>query len=160
MSKSSVLLDSNVLIYSALDHPEFGKRSTRLLINVELKKIEGYIPTIVLNETLHRLMIAEVIKNKKVKNVGEALSLLRNVRKTIPELDICWTEINKLFEMNFIILKEKRNTFLNSLKISKKYSLLARDACIASFAQDYGIKNIATFDKDFERVEFLKIWRP
>ncbi|MCK4247077.1 MAG: PIN domain-containing protein, partial [Methanomicrobia archaeon] len=77
----------------------------------------------------------------------------------IPKLKICWSEINKIFEMNFIILKEKTNTFLNSIEISKRYSLLARDAYIASFAKDYSIENIATFDKDFERVDFLKVWK-
>ncbi|MCK4636352.1 MAG: PIN domain-containing protein [Methanomicrobia archaeon] len=159
MSKISMIFDSNIFIYSALDHPKFGEKSTKLISKVESREIEGYIPTIVLNETLHRLMIAETIREGKAKNVKDALFILKNDREIIPKLKICWSEINKIFEMNFIILKEKTNTFLNSIEISKRYSLLARDAYIASFAKDYGIKNIATFDKDFERVDFLKVWK-
>ncbi|NOR77012.1 MAG: PIN domain-containing protein [Methanophagales archaeon] len=44
--------------------------------------------------------------------------------------------------------------------ISREYSLLSSDAYIASFARVYGITNIATNDGDFERVEWLKVWKP
>ena len=159
LSKISMIFDSNIFIYSALDHPKFGEKSTKLISKVESREIEGYIPTIVLNETLHRLMIAETIKERKAKNVRDALFILKNDRETIPRLEVCWSEINKILDMDFIILKEKPNTFLNSIEISKRYSLLARDAYIASFAEDYSIENIATFDKDFERVDFLKVWK-
>lgn len=159
LSKISMIFDSNIFIYSALDHLKFGEKSTKLISKVESREIEGYIPTIVLNETLHRLMIAESIRERKAKNVKDALFILKNDREIIPKLKICWSEINKIFEMNFIILKEKTNTFLNSIEISKRYSLLARYAYITSFAKDYGIENIATFDRDFERVDFLKVWK-
>ncbi|MFQ6072929.1 MAG: type II toxin-antitoxin system VapC family toxin [Methanosarcinales archaeon] len=64
------------------------------------------------------------------------------------------------YDMNFIILTEKSDTFKNSIALSKKYSLMAKDAYIASFAKSYNICNIATNDSDFTRVDFLTVWRP
>ena len=37
------------------------------------------------------------------------------------------------------------------------YDLLPNDALIAATCRHYGIKKIATFDEDFERVDFLEI---
>ena len=42
-------------------------------------------------------------------------------------------------------------------EILKKYDLLPNDALIAATCRHYGIKKIATFDEDFERVDFLEI---
>jgi len=46
-----------------------------------------------------------------------------------------------------------------SFEIIGKYGLLPNDALIAATCKHYGIKDIATFDKDFERVEFLNVWK-
>jgi len=155
-----LLFDTNIFIYSALDHPKYGNPCTQLINEVESGKIEGYIPTIVLNELLHRLMIAEVIERGLALNTGDAIRILKKDKNTIQSLDICWNEIDRLFDMGFIILKEKINTLAESLIISHRYSLLATDAYIVSFAKSYNIENIITNDSDFERVEWLKVWKP
>ena len=38
-----------------------------------------------------------------------------------------------------------------------KYGLLPNDALIAATCKHHGIKKIATFDADFERVDFLEV---
>ncbi|MCX9083252.1 MAG: PIN domain-containing protein, partial [Candidatus Methanoperedens sp.] len=152
--------DTNIFIYSALDHPKYGNPCTQLIHEVESGKTEGYIPTIVLNELLHRLMIAEVIERGLALNTGDAIRILKKDKNTIQSLAICWNEIDRLFDMGFIILKEKINTLAESLIISHRYSLLATDAYIVSFAKSYNIENIITNDIDFERVEWLKVWKP
>ena len=94
-----ILFDTNVFIYSALDHPKYGNPCTHLIHKVESGKIEGYIPTIVLNELLHRLMIAEVIQRGFAVNTLDALRILKSDKNTIQSLEICWNEIDKIFEM-------------------------------------------------------------
>jgi predicted nucleic acid-binding protein len=135
------------IIYSALDHPRYGDICTNLIYEVESGEIEGYIPTIVLNELLHRLMIAEIIQNGFARNTKDAINALKRDNNIIPSLNVCWEELDRIFEMHFTILEEK-------------YSLLAKDAYITSFAKSYGITNIATNDRDFEHVEWLDVWRP
>jgi len=41
--------------------------------------------------------------------------------------------------------------------LMKKYKLLPNDALIAATCKHRGINKIATFDSDFERVDFLEI---
>jgi len=47
-----------------------------------------------------------------------------------------------------------------ALDLSKEYHLFPRDALHAACCKAYGITNIATNDADFERVEWLKVWKP
>jgi len=159
-SGEKIIFDTNVFIYSALDHPKYGNPCTQLIHEVESGKIEGYVPTIVLNELLHRLMIAEVIERGFAGNTLDAIRILKNDKNMIRSLEICWNEMDRIFEIGFIILKEKTNTFADSLVISQKYSLLATDAYIVSFAKSYNIGNILTNDGDFEKVDWLKVWKP
>ena len=42
-------------------------------------------------------------------------------------------------------------------EIINKYGLLPNDALIAATCRHYGIKKIATFDDDFNRVNFLEV---
>jgi len=60
---TSLLFDTNIFVYWALDHPRFGEACEKLVERVNDSEIAGYIPSVVLNELLHRLMIAEIIGN-------------------------------------------------------------------------------------------------
>ncbi|MBU7010258.1 MAG: PIN domain-containing protein [Theionarchaea archaeon] len=42
--------------------------------------------------------------------------------------------------------------------MSYAFSLLPNDALIAATCKFYGIRRIATYDKDFEKVDFLKVF--
>ena len=159
-SGEKVLFDTNIFIYSALDHQKYGGSCTDLIYRVESGEIEGYIPTVVLNELLHRLMVVEVIEESSARNTKEAIQILKYDQSVIPNLKTCWRELDRIYDMRFIVLEEKIDTFKESLPIARKYSLLAKDAYIASFAKSYGIKTIATNDRDFERVKWLNVRKP
>ncbi len=159
-SNAKVLFDTNIFVYSALDHPEYGESCTQAFQRVESNEIKGYVPTIVLNELLHRLMIAEVIKKELARNTREVLKLLKQDKSIIPSLNICWQEIDKIFASEFTVLEDMPNIFRKASQISREYSLLSSDAYIASFAHVYGITNIATNDTDFESVRWIKVWKP
>jgi len=159
-SNEKVLFDTNIFVYSALDHPKYGESCTEAFQRVESKEIKGYVPTIVLNELLHRLMIAEVIKKELARNTRKVLDLLKHDKSVILSLNICWEELDKIFASEFIVLEDMSNIFRDAITISREYSLLSSDAYIASFAKRYGITNIATNDSDFEQVEWTKVWKP
>ena len=50
--------------------------------------------------------------------------------------------------------------FPDFIEISKKYWLMATDAFHVTTMKRSGITNIATNDPDFERVEWIKVWKP
>ena len=45
-------------------------------------------------------------------------------------------------------------------EVNKKYGLLSNDAIHVATMKRQGITNIATNDPDFERVEWINIWKP
>ncbi len=47
--------------------------------------------------------------------------------------------------------------FSEFLEVFGSYDLLPNDALIAATCKHYGIKRIATFDEDFNRVDFLEV---
>jgi len=55
------------------------------------------------------------------------------------------------------ILPTSLDIVIESIEMGKKYKLLPSDALIVSLCKHYGIRKIATFDKDFEKVDFLEI---
>jgi len=48
--------------------------------------------------------------------------------------------------------------FKKMWSINEKYDLLPNDALIAANCKMHGIKEIATFDEDFRRVDFLEVF--
>ena len=159
-SQERLLFDTNIFVYSALDHPVYGESCSQAFHRVESGVLEGYVPLIVLTELLHRLMLAEVIKKEYARNTRDALELLKEDKSIIPSLTICWDELERIYAAGFIILEDRTGIFKDILLVSRRYSLLSNDACIASFARAYRIPNIATNDPDFERVDWLTVWKP
>lgn len=47
-----------------------------------------------------------------------------------------------------------------SAELGEKYGLLTNDAMIVATCKSYGIEKIATFDSDFEKVDFLEVISP
>ncbi len=47
-----------------------------------------------------------------------------------------------------------------SIDLGRRYGLLTADAIHLSTVEQYGIRNIATNDSDFERVESINIYKP
>ncbi len=56
-----------------------------------------------------------------------------------------------------LVLELNDDIFDISKEIVKNYYLLPNDALIAATCNYYVIKKIATFDSDFERVNFLDV---
>ena len=57
-----VYVDANVHLYSAFKHPVYGTLCRDLLIRIDEGDVYGYTSDFVLDEVLHKLMIAEVAK--------------------------------------------------------------------------------------------------
>ena len=86
---------------------------------------------------------------KIIKNNPDVLKKIENPKKAV--LEVSKVENIKVLDINEIILKSSY-LFLDTLLIN--------DAIHAATCKYYDIKNIATNDSDFERVDFLKVWKP
>lgn len=79
----------------------------------------------------------------------------------IKELNKAWSAMGTIKRIeNLRIVEIDRETFDTALGYSKNYCLLSNDAIHVATMKKYGITNIATNDPDFERVDWINVWKP
>lgn len=141
-----VFFDSNVF----LKYLAGVEEAKKLLDKVECGEWKGYVNDVVISEVVYgylrlalnisRYRLREYVVNY-VDRVGELLE----------------QDVYPLF-VNFEHLPT--NTGIDTLlEYVVRYKLLPNDALIATTCKVYDIKDIATFDEDFARVPWLRIWK-
>lgn len=154
------IIDTNIFVYWVTGHPRFGSACKQVMNRVEKGDIQGIIPGPVLNELLHRLMIAETITRGSADTVPEAIKKLKEDPAVIQDLSVAWKVFDILPKMGFEILEDERGLSKRTYSFSKEFSLMAKDAAIVSYAQMSNISHLITNDWDFKRVHWLTCWYP
>ena len=157
---TKIIIDSNIILYTALDHPVFQKSCTDFLIRVEREEIQGFIPSVVIQEVTHHFIISELMEKGYGKSVADCVAQYKRDPLIMKNVSRTWTEIQRLFNINCTILYDNPDMVRNSIPISRDFQLFTKDAYIASYAQFNKIPYIASNDKDFSRVPWLTVWKP
>ncbi len=141
-----VFFDSNVFIKYLAGIEEAKK----LLDKVEYDEWKGYVNDVVLSEVIYGyLRLALNISRYKLK---EYIVEYVDKVKELLEQDVYPLFVN----FNHLPTSVDADTLIRYIV---KYKLLPNDALIVATCKAYNIKNIATFDEDFNRVPWLRIWR-
>jgi predicted nucleic acid-binding protein len=157
---TKVIIDTNIILYTALNHPAFQQSCTAFLIRVESEEIKGFIPSVVIQEISHHFIISELMEKGYGKSVTDCIAHYKRDPHIMNELSKTWIEIQRIFKINCTILYDNPETMRDSIPISRNFQLFTKDAYIASCAQFYKISHIASNDKDFSRVPWLSVWKP
>jgi predicted nucleic acid-binding protein len=138
---SGVFVDTNILVR----HLAGDQKAKKLIDQIEIGEIRGYINQIVVSEVVFVYM--------RLLTKLDAKTLKRN-----HEI-ICKIDLEPVYEILsiFVELQSSNLITVESRKIMSRYGLLPNDALIAATCKHYGIKKIATFDEDFRRVDFLQV---
>jgi predicted nucleic acid-binding protein len=147
-------------VYWVLDDPRFGDTCEEAIRRVEDGEILGVIPAVVLNELLHRLMIAEALEKGWVSSPLDAVSQLKSDPEIISHLSVAWEVYQNLTEMPFELVDNAKGLTDLTFYFSKELRLMAKDAAITAFAHSLQIEHIITNDRDFDRVPWITRWRP
>jgi len=157
---SSVFVDANIFIYHFSQKSKFNLDSTNFLERIEKRKISGITSTSVVQEATHRMMIIEaaiVLRDKNLKDLVKHLKFHPDIVKklvghrSIPE---------KIVSFNFDILSPDIRTIERSQQMKNRYGFLSNDALSLQIMQDLKINNLASNDSDFERVDFIRLYKP
>jgi predicted nucleic acid-binding protein len=157
---TKIIIDSNIFLYTALDHPVFQNSCTDFLIRVEREEIQGFIPSVVIQEVTHHFIISELMEKGYGQSVADCIAHYKRDPRIMDNVSRTWTEIQRLFNINCTLLYDNPDIVKNSLPISRDFQLFTKDAYIASYAQFNKIPHIASNDKDFSRVPWLSVWKP
>jgi predicted nucleic acid-binding protein len=159
-SGTRAIIDTNIFVYWVANHPKFGPACRQVIQRVESGDLEAVVPPVVLNELLHRLMIGEVIDQGLAGSVPEAIVRLKEDSSVIPKLSVPWEVYNALPEMGFLLPEQEKGFTDLTYSLSRRFSLMAKDAAIISFAQMHRIQHIISNDRDFGRVPWITCWHP
>ena len=88
---------------------------------------------------------------------SETASLIKSHPEVLKEISL--DSPKELFDI-FNLLNIGGLEVKEAFKIMSKYALLTNDSLNAATMKVNGISNIATNDKDFERIDGLKLWKP
>jgi hypothetical protein len=105
-------------------------------------------------------MLSYEIEEKFRIQKNTSIVLIKQNPDIISELDVAYSALNDILTSRIVIIPLTIEIIKKSLDFSKKYRLLFSDAINAATCEIFNIKNIATNDRDFERVNFLKVWKP
>jgi len=152
---TKIYIDANILLFPAFKHPKYGELCKNFLSRMERNACTS---DFTLNEVFHKLMLAEISKRFNVKPMDETALIKRNP-EVISELKIIWKEMELINESGIRIITAGK-LFPDFLKTSKNYNLMATDAMIVEIMKKNSLKDIATNDADFERVDGITVWKP
>ena len=151
-----IFIDSNILTYHLLNHPAYGRKCKEFIGRIENGDIEGFISPIIVSEVLFNFIKAYIVKNYGIR-LNEVVSFLKARFEVI--CDIETDEASELFGI-FNIISISESEVKRCYKFINNYALLTNDAFHVATMEKCELTNIATNDRDFERVEWLKVWKP
>jgi len=157
---ASVYLDSNIIIYDATDHLQYGKSCRNFLKRIEMGEISAITSSLTLTETLHKLIIIDLCEIKGIK-AWKALRLIKDNPKVLGELREPYIAIDKMQNLPNLKIVSLTPQIAEMCKdFVKTYLLMSNDSVHLATMQTYGIKNLASNDSDFERVDWINLYKP
>jgi predicted nucleic acid-binding protein len=152
----SVFIDANIFIY------HLGGRSAACKAFLERcarRELVGYTSTSILAEVLHRLMVAEAIQMGLVTS-KTAVKQLKEDPDLVKRLSKYHDDVEKLTEINLVILGFTVEILMRSKEIRQREGLLTNDSLVVAFIFDQGLTKLATANGDFNRVAGLELHEP
>jgi predicted nucleic acid-binding protein len=157
---SNVFIDPNRFLYHIMKHPKLFPSCKDFLTRIEAGEYNGFTSILAINEVLHKLMLAEAIKTYGLRSERDAIRLLKEKPEMISELSQVWKNYSDIKEYPVIVCDFDEEIMDKAVELSNRHGLLISDASHLAIMKDQGITNIATNDRDFERVEWIEVWKP
>lgn len=156
-TEPEIFVDTNIFIYGLAKKHRYKHTSEALLSKINNGEIIGFTSSTVINEIFHTILVGAI--KQKYGDV-EVIRFIKEHPDVISECEVAYSALEDVFESSIVILPLTFEVLLLAKTLSKKHNLLFSDAIHAASCEIYGIKHIATNDSDFERVDFLKQWKP
>lgn len=158
-SATEVFIDANIFVYHFSGPTELTPACSVFLRRIEDRDLMGFTSLTVVAEVLHRLMIIEATEMLQV----EAKRVVRYLKEHPTEVRKLTKHLavpEKIHTMGVHILAPTLDDLLASQEFKITFGFLTNDAINLAVMKRHHLTHIATNDPDFERVGYLKVWRP
>jgi predicted nucleic acid-binding protein len=152
----SVIIDANILIYGS------DRKSSQCFNFIERlasKDMFGVLPTHILAEVMHKLMIREARDSGALKGSNPAKQLSENSQliKSLSEYKLL---IRDLISMRLHLEPCIREDFITAMVLQGEYGLLTNDALFLAIAERLRVRSIVSADAVFKDIKGFNIYRP
>ena len=139
---NGVFVDSNIFLKILEGNLEVRNKFLELC-----KDSKVFRNSIIYSEVIY--VFLKLITGKSSSKLKKAPEVVKSMAHELKRAEAL-INIAENLPINDIIEEE-------ATRVIQQYGLLPNDALIAATCKHYGIKKIATFDPDFERIDFLVI---
>lgn len=156
---AEVFIDSNIFIYHFSNLEKFADGCFHFFKRIEEAKIIGCTSTLVIAEVLHRLMIIEASKKfsflpkdviKHLKSNPDKITLLTNHLESVIYIE----------KLGISVITVSFEDIKLGSQFKRKFRLFTNDAINLAVMKNNNIGYLASNDSDFERVDFLTLYKP
>ncbi len=158
--QSNIFIDTNIFLYGAMDYSKYRAACRAFLQNIESGTYLAATSALVLNEIVHKLILAETTKTYRLRSEGEAKKLIEDKPETISSLTKVWKTYAIIRAYPLVIYSIDAAIMDMAADLSSRYGLFISDASHLAVMKKNGISNIATNDNDFQLAENICIYRP
>ena len=160
VSDATIFIDANIFLNTILSAGKESASCARFLENADAGDFPSATSIIVLNEVLHRLLIASVVKSSGVGS-DSAVHHMKLHPELVRDAGTVWEVMDDIRSIRSMkIYGISAATFERSLAIMQEWGLLGNDALHIACMEEHSIGAIATYDRDFSRVSGIKCWKP
>jgi predicted nucleic acid-binding protein len=127
-----------------------------------LSEIKAITTPLVIGEVSYILLLQ---KGSMILGTHDRKSISDKIKRDRGFANLCYSVIDRFNELLNVldglkVIPIGSEDHLQVSDVGKKYGLLPNDALHLVAMKNSNIRNIATRDKDFERVEGIEIWSP
>jgi predicted nucleic acid-binding protein len=156
---STVFIDANIFLYKILEHWKYSEPCTKLLKDVNYGKYSGVTSVFVCRK--YSIGSCSQSFSKSTIEAKYSIKYLKDNPNVLRELSAAWVAIENIEQIeNLIIVGVGRDVLDLAMTYSKRYGLLSTDAIHTATMKQEGLSILASNDRDFERVDWLKLWSP
>ena len=157
---TSIFIDANIFIYHFSKESRFNQACLNFLQYIEAGSISGFTSTSIVQEVTHRMMIIEAVGLLPGIKPKDIVKYLKKNSDVLKKLVNHQSIPSKISSFNLEIISPDIDAIVRSQQLKNRYGFLSNDALTLQIMEDLNIKNLASNDADFERVDFIALYRP
>jgi predicted nucleic acid-binding protein len=155
----SVFVDANVFLHYFTMHPRYAPACHKFLERIENHELTGFTSSAVLAEVVHRLMTIEACHRFRWAAKGIARRLRRHPAE-VQQLARPRQAVDEITLFGIDELPVSKGLVSLAIDVSRQTGLLCGDAVLVTVMQTNGLTNLASNDKDFDRVPGIARYGP
>jgi len=161
-SQLPIFTDANIFLDYTLPNSEFGVAVSDFLEKVELQDIVAITTPAVLNEVSYILLLQ---RGMTILNTENRDTVRSKIKANGHFANLCYDAVDTFNEFisgldGLKLIPVQPEDYLRASDMGRVYNLLPIDALHLSAMRRSHVRNIATRDRVFERVDGIVVWSP